>query len=99
LAQRGSGVVTVRIVNGRDREAGAAGPRRAKTGEVAAADVRRRHGNGLQRGLAHSQSLIPQEEEKLVVLDWPAERAAELVLPEWRLVPPGLVIEEVISVQ
>src|SRR5215831_11716918 len=51
----------------------------ARIGEVAVAHRVRRNGRGLKSGSINRVPLVVEEEEQLVLDDWPADASAELV--------------------
>ena len=95
----GAGVVDAalrpRVIDRHDRPGGLV----AEVREVAAAHRHRRDGAAQQNAFLVAVALVAREEEQPVTLDGAAQRAAEVVLFERRLLQPGPLAEERVGVE
>jgi hypothetical protein len=66
--------------------------------EVAITQLVWRNGDHGKAGLPHPQAFVGSEDEQLIVKDWTACGAAELILAERALDAAGQVVEEVVGV-
>src|SRR5207245_2550034 len=71
----------------------------AQLAEVSCPLLGTRHPGVLGYGATRAASFIVEEEERSILLDWPANGGAEVVPAHWSYLDAGLIIKEVVGIE